>query len=169
MAQGKITSLDKMSSHLTKIEKSSREEADRAVAGMIVAKRPRPAVTLTKEERKIFNRFTKLNTSFTEADSTSLSLLATALYRYEEIKEAIQSLDVFDERNITLERRALAYDKAISQHMNALSIPLNQRYKLANDMAKVMIEEKKLQQMEQQNQPRTVNPLLAILEDDEDE
>lgn len=46
-----------------------------------------------------------------------------------------------------------------------LCIPLSQRFRLANDLAKVMIEEKKLAQMNAEG-IQTVNPVLALLEDD---
>ena len=49
--------------------------------------------------------------------------------------------------------------------MKQLCIPLNARLSLANDMAKVMIEEKKLAQMN--GEVKAVNPLLALLEDDD--
>ena len=52
--------------------------------------------------------------------------------------------------------------------MKQLCIPLSNRLSLANDMAKIMIEEKKLEQMQAESVP-TLNPLLALLEDDDDE
>jgi flagellar biosynthesis chaperone FliJ len=162
MAQGRITPVGLMTSKMSKLEKQVRTQME-AEVNYTTPKKPKPTVTLTKEERKLFNRFVKLNDSFTEADSTSLSLLTTALYRYEQIKEALSTMDIFDERNITMERRMLAYDKAISQHMTALSIPLTQRLRMSNDLAKVMIEEKKLEQMNGQAMPE-VNPALAILD-----
>lgn len=116
----------------------------------------------------MFNKFVKLNDNFTESDSTSLSLLVSSLYAYEELKQAIQDTDILDDSRGGLERRALAYDKALQQHMSALSISLSQRMKMMNDMAKTMIEEKKLEQMNQQN-IQAVNPLMALLEDDDDE
>ncbi|MEW4130419.1 hypothetical protein [Bacillus cereus group sp. BfR-BA-01399] len=55
------------------------------------------------------------------------------------------------------------FNKLINESMKQLCIPLNVRLSLANDMAKVMIEEKKLANMEAQNAP-AINPLLAVLE-----
>lgn len=155
--------LSTINKHLTKLEIASRTEAEAQVLN--VATKPKPIFDLNKTEKKLFNKYIKLNDSFTEADSTSLSLLVSSMYDYNEIREAIRNMDVLDERRIVLERRLMAYDKAITTHMVALSIPLTQRLRLANDMAKVMIEEKKLEQMSNDNKPQEVNPLLALLEE----
>ncbi|MFD4863668.1 hypothetical protein, partial [Streptomyces atratus] len=116
-------SVNTMSRKMSKLEIQARTETEAKVADMAPSK-PKPMSPLSKEQRKIFNRYVKLNDSFNEADSTSLTLLTRSMHRYMEIQEAIDTLDVADERNVQLERRALAYDKAISQHMTALSIPL---------------------------------------------
>lgn len=167
MAQGRITPLNQMTSHLTKTEIAVRKQIEAKVAQQPVTK-PKPIFDLNKTEKKLFNKYIKLNDSFTEADSTSLSLLVSSMYDYNEIREAIRNINVLDERRIVLERRLMAYDKAITSHMIALSIPLTQRLRLANDMAKVMIEEKKLEQMSNDNKAQEVNPLLALLEEDDE-
>ncbi|MDA2491341.1 hypothetical protein [Bacillus cereus] len=50
--------------------------------------------------------------------------------------------------------------------MTALCIPLSQRLRLSNEMAKLMIEEKKLEQMNGAV-VQEVNPLLTLLKDDD--
>jgi hypothetical protein len=127
-------------------------------------KKPKPVITLSKEEKKAFNRLAKLNDSFNEADSKSLTILTRSLYRYSLLNDVLNDLDPLDEQSASLERRIHAYDKAITTHMSLLNIPLTQRLRMANDMAKVMIEEKKLEQMENSAQPKEINPLLAVLE-----
>lgn len=44
-----------------------------------------------------------------------------------------------------------------------LCIPLNQRLKFSNDLSKIKVDQKKLEQMDQENQPQPENPLLALL------
>ncbi|MED3831932.1 hypothetical protein [Peribacillus frigoritolerans] len=164
MARGSITSISNSKSKVSKFERQARTEMEAKVANMAPSK-PKPMFSLSKEQRKIFNRYVKLNDTFNEADSTSLTLLTYSMYRYTLIHEYMNTLDVLDERNVQLERRALAFDKAINTHMSALSIPLTQRLRMSNDMAKAMIEEKKLEQMEKDNQPKEVNPILQLLAD----
>ncbi|MED1565334.1 hypothetical protein [Bacillus paramycoides] len=158
-------SVSQMTRKISKAEKQAREEMERKLVRNLQSK-PEAWLSMNKKELEVFNKLTKLNENFTEADSISLSMLASSLYNYEELSAAARELDIYDEARGSLERRTLAYDKAVQQHMAALSIPLSQRLRLSNEMAKLMIEEKKLANMEAQN-TQTINPLLALLEDDD--
>ncbi|MDA1660380.1 hypothetical protein PDK35_10430 [Bacillus cereus group sp. TH153LC] len=167
MAQGRITSVADMTGNMSKLERQVRTEEE-AKQKAVPRTKPKPVMVLNKVERKLFNKIVKLNDNFTEADSINLSMLVSSLYNYDELKQAIQELNVFDEDRGALERRSLAYDKTIQQHLSALSISLTQRMRMMNDLTKIKIEEKKLEQMNQQNN-QAVNPLMALLEDDDDE
>ncbi len=158
-------SVNQMSMKMSKLERETRATIEAELTAAPKTK-PKPVMILNKAEKKLFNKFVKLNDNFTEADSISLSMLTKSLYSYTELMMAAEELDIFDDARGSLERRALAYDKAVQQHMAALSISLTQRLRMANDMAKVMIEEKKLANMEAQNN-QAVNPLMALLEDDD--
>ncbi|USK33523.1 hypothetical protein LIT25_23955 [Bacillus sp. F19] len=162
-----VVSLENSKRNLSKAQITARQNAESQVAAMAPSK-PKPTLTLSKEEKKVFNRFIKLNDNFNEADSTSLSILTRSLYRYSALSNALNDLDPLDEQCVSLERRIHAYDKAVVTHMNLLCIPLSQRLRMANDMAKISIEEKKLEQMGA-NEMKQVNPLLSLLEEDEDE
>jgi hypothetical protein len=140
----------------------AKEEAETKVAALTNSK-PKATQPLSNAEKKIFRRIAKINDSFSEADSITLTQLSRALYRSQLVNEAMDDLDIMDERNMLLERRALSYDKAIQQHINALSLPLTSRLRMANDMAKVMIEERKLEQMKAP-ELKEINPLLGLLE-----
>ncbi|MBQ4867480.1 hypothetical protein IHQ11_13325 [Priestia megaterium] len=157
-------SVKQMTSNISKVERQAREEAEAKVVTNLKSK-PEPCfpTIFNNEKRAIFDRLSALNESFTEADSISLSMLTISLYRYNELYEALCTMGLLDERAASLEKRIHAYEKSITAHMNLLCIPLNQRLRLANDMAKIAIEEKKLEDMNNQ-QPQEVNPLLAILE-----
>ncbi|MBG9470142.1 hypothetical protein ABE55_27240 [Bacillus thuringiensis] len=163
MAQGRITSVADMTGNMSKMERQVRKEEE-AKQKAIPRTKPKPVMTLNRIEKKLFNKIVKLNDNFTEADSINLSMLVTSLHNYDELKQAIQELNVFDEDRGALERRALAYDKTIQQHLSALSISLTQRMRMMNDLTKIKIEEKKLEAMDNQNKPAEANPLLAILE-----
>lgn len=154
-------SVNQMSKNLTKAEISAREEAEEQV--VTNQTKPKPNKELSKVERKVFHKLKKYNDQFTEADSISLNMLSSYMIMWQELKDARDQLDILDERMPVVERRLLALDKVIKEHMTALCIPLNSRLKLANDMAKVMIEERKLEQMENENKPEQ-NPLMAVLE-----
>ncbi|MBY0196412.1 hypothetical protein H7U05_03720 [Priestia megaterium] len=157
-------SVSQMTRKISKAERKAREEAEAKVVTNLKSK-PEPCFPMifNDEKRAIFDRLSALNENFTEADSISLSMLTISLYRYNELYEVLRTMDVLDERAALLEKRIHAYEKSITAHMNLLCIPLNQRLRLANDMAKIAIEEKKLEDMNNQ-QPQEVNPLLALLE-----
>ncbi|MEH7031532.1 hypothetical protein V7054_05060 [Priestia megaterium] len=157
-------SVSQMTRKISKAERKAREEAEAKVVTNLKSE-PEPCFPMifNDEKRAIFDRLSALNENFTEADSISLSMLTISLYRYNELYEVLRTMDVLDERATSLEKRIHAYEKSITAHMNLLCIPLNQRLRLANDMARLAIEEKKLEQMNEQK-PQEVNPLLAILE-----
>lgn len=155
-------SVSEMTAKISKIEQKERENAEKYVQAMGKSK-PEPVIPMNDTELKIFEKYATLNDSFNEFDSTSLSLLVKSLFHYNEINQAIGELDVLDDRRPSLVRQLSTFEKSIQQHSAALSIPLTNRLRMANDMAKVAIEEKKLEQMNNQ-QPQEVNPLLAILE-----
>ncbi|MBD8109674.1 hypothetical protein [Priestia megaterium] len=155
-------SVNTVSKNLTKLEKKSREIAEKQVE-TVGNGTPEPVMPLNDSELTIFEKYVSLNDSFNAADSTALTLLVKSLYRYTEIDQAIGELDVMDENRPSLIRQVSTYDKAIQQHSAALSLSLTARLRMANDMAKVMIEEKKIANMEAP-QVQEVNPLLAVLE-----
>ncbi|QDZ83530.1 hypothetical protein [Priestia megaterium] len=167
MAKGHISTVDNLSRKISKDEKIARKQAENEVK-VIGIGQPEPVMALNDSELTIFEKYVSLNDSFNAADSTALTLLVKSLYRYTEIDQAIGELDVLDDRRAGLIRQASTYDKAVQQHSAALSIPLTSRLRMANDMAKVMVEEKKLASMEAEKK-QEVNPLLALLYDDDDE
>ncbi|MFE0564656.1 hypothetical protein ACFW1D_19425 [Priestia megaterium] len=162
MARGHISTVDNLSMKISKDEKIARKMAENEIKSIGIGT-PEPIMPLNDAEQKLFDKYVELNDSFNAADSTALTLLVNSMYVYTELMLAAKELPVTDEDRASLERRALAFDKAVQQHAASLSISLTSRLRMANDMAKVMIEEKKLANME--GQPvQEVNPLLAILE-----
>lgn len=159
-------SVNQMTSNISKDERRERQKAEKYVQAMGKSK-PEPVIPMNEAELIIFERYVALNDSFNEFDSTSLTLLVKSLYHYNEIDQAIEELDVLDDRRPSLIRQLSTFEKSIQQHAAALSIPLTNRLRMANDIAKVAIEEKKLEQMNNQ-QPQAVNPLWALLEDDDE-
>lgn len=154
-------SIQNMTAKVSKDERIEREKAEKRVQAMGKSK-PEPVTPMNEAELAIFNKYAQLNDNFNEFDSTALSLLVKSLYHYNEYAQVVNELDVLDERRVGLIRQMLAFDKTIQQHCAALSISLTSRLRMANDMAKVAIEEKKLEQMNSQ-QPQEVNPLYALL------
>lgn len=155
-------SVNQMTRKISKAERKAREEAEAKVVTNLQSK-PEPQGLLNESQQIIFDNIVKLNDSFTIADSISLTMLARAIHRYNVLNDVLGELDVLDEQAASLEKRIHAFDKSIIVHMNLLCIPLSQRLRLSNDMARLAIEEKKLEQMNEQK-PQEVNPLLAILE-----
>ncbi|WP_176520945.1 hypothetical protein [Bacillus cereus] len=68
-------------------------------------------------------------------------------------EDELAKLDMLDDSYERFLIRLEKFNKLINESMKQLCIPLNVRLSLANDMAKVMIEEKKLANMEAQNAP----------------
>lgn len=157
-------SVKEMSMKMSKAEIAAREKMEAEIVTNQTF--PKASTMLSKAEKKVFSKLKRYNDNFTEADSTSLNMLAQYIDIWNRLKEAHNALDITDERSADIEKRMTAIDKQIAQHMTALCIPLSQRLRLSNELAKVMIEQQKLEQM---NQAQTVNPLLAMLEDDDDE
>jgi len=162
MARGHISTVDNLSRKISKDEKIARKQAENEIKAVGIGT-PEPVMALNDSELTIFEKYVSLNDSFNAADSTALTLLVKSLYRYTEIDQAIGELDVLDDRRAGLIRQVSTYDKAVQQHSAALSLSLTARLRMANDMAKVMIEEKKLANMEAP-QVQEINPLLAVLE-----
>lgn len=155
-------SVKQMTRKISKAERKAREEAEAQVVTNLQSK-PEPQGRLNESQRIIFDNIVKLNDSFTIADSISLTMLVRAIYRYNILNDVLYKLDLLDEQAASLEKRIHAYDKSIMAHMNLLCIPLNQRLRLANDMARLAIEEKKLEEANNQ-QPIEENPLWKVLE-----
>lgn len=112
---------------------------------------PKIILPLSKDARKIFNRLKKRNEHFTEDDSASLTALAFALSEKGKSMELLQEHNPLSEEYRFLTKNISDYDKQAIQHMTALSIPLKDRLRLANEMTKIAIEERKLDAM---NQPQ---------------
>lgn len=152
--------------HLTKMEIFARETAEAAVVTNPTTPIPNAIVKGKKALRTIFDSFVGLNDHFTEADSVALNTLTVNYSLKMENERKLLTLDIMDEEYDKLLNRLDKLDKKINESMKQLCMPLNARLSLANDMAKVMIEEKKLASM---NAPQTVNPLMALLGDDDDD
>ncbi|PGY51516.1 hypothetical protein [Priestia megaterium] len=154
--------VNNMTSKLSKLERQERQKAEEMVLNDTKTP-PTPTGTLKEAQKVLFDRYSQLNDNFSESDSTSLTALTRSVYRQNVLIDRLEELDELDEQAAELERRIHAYERSIVQQMNLLCIPLNQRLRLANDVAKLAIEEKKLANMEAP-QVQEVNPLLAVLE-----
>lgn len=161
MAQEKL--LANTSRNLSKAQIAARQQAEELVVTNATAPKATEIVRASPAVRKIFNRVRKYNDHFTEADSIALSTLAYNLHLKHMNETELLALDVTDDEYDKYLNRLDKLDRKINDSMKQLCIPLNARLSLANDMAKVMIEEKKLQQMSNEAVP-AANPLLAVLE-----
>jgi len=158
-------SVNNMTRKISKEERKERQKAEEMVVNAVKTP-PKPVGNLKEAQKALFDDYVKLNDNFSESDSTSLTALARSVHRQNVLIERLEELDELDERALEIERRIHAYERSIVQQMNLLCIPLNQRLKLAHDVAKLAIEERKLANTEAENLP-TVNPLLALLEEDD--
>ncbi|MFS8185619.1 hypothetical protein ACMG4J_02520 [Rossellomorea marisflavi] len=153
--------------HLTKGEIEARKEAEAKIFSDDSKPRPNEIVQSNNEMMVIFNQLSNLNEYYTEADSISLNTLVFNLYLKFQNEQYMSSLDISDDNYERFIIRLEKFNKQINESMKQLCIPLSNRLSLANDMAKIMIEEKKLEKMKEQNK-QEVNPLLSLLEDDDE-
>lgn len=156
-----VKSINKMTRKVSKFEKETRANLEETIVKRGNSK-PKPWFPMNEKELEIFNNLVKLNDYFADADGISLSMLTKSLYRYELYSKKILELDIDDERCKRIEKNRRMAEQSIIQHMTMLCIPLSQRLRLSNDLSRLKVEQKKLEQMEDDNiQPE--NPLLALL------
>ncbi|WP_027956342.1 hypothetical protein [Halobacillus kuroshimensis] len=155
-------SVKQMSMKMSKDEISAREEAEAQVLTNNTKPKQNDIVKNNISMRKVFNQLKKFNEHFTEADSIPLNTLTFNIYIKQQNEDKLLELDVEDHEYERFLLRLDKIDKKIDTSMKQLCIPLNARLSLANDMAKVMIEERKLENIETEKKP--VNPLDAVLE-----
>ena len=165
MAQEKLLANSRR--NLSKAQRDARQKAE----DLVVTNATKPKMNeVTKSNsalRKLFNQLKKVNDHFTEADSISLNTLVFNLYMKVSHEQELTKLDMLDENYERFLIRIEKFSKMINESMKQLCIPLNARLSLANDMAKVMIEEKKLEQMNNQ-ETQKVNPLYQLLQEIDD-
>lgn len=166
MARGVRTSANQLKRKVSKAEKVAREQAETQVVTNATKPKMNEVVRKYPAMRKIFNQLKKLNEHYTEADSISLNTLAFYIWLKAMNEDELLKLTILDDNYERFLLRIEKINKQINESMKQLCIPLTARFSLANEMAKVMIEEQKLKQIEQQNAP-VINPLLALLEDDD--
>lgn len=161
MAQEKLLANSRR--NLSQAQRNARQEAEELVVTNATKPKMNEVVRASAPMKKLFNQLKKQNDHFTEADSVALNTLAFNLYMKTVHELRLTDMNVLDEDYERFLIRLEKFNKQINENMKQLCLPLNARLSLANDMAKVMIEEKKLAQMEGP-QMKEVNPLLAVLE-----
>ncbi|MEJ9232225.1 hypothetical protein LAV79_22770 [Peribacillus butanolivorans] len=149
--------------NLTKAQIEARQKAESLVVTNPSQPKQNAIIKSSPTLKKMFNQLKKLNDHFTEADSISLNTLTFNLHLKAMNEQKLFTLhiehDEYERYLVRLEK----IDKKINESMKQLCIPLNNRLSLANDMAKVMIEEKKLEQMNG-IKPQETNPLMTLLQ-----
>lgn len=151
--------------HSTRKMKKEDREMREEMEDKYVTDKTSPTIILplSKDARKIFNRLKKRNEHFTEDDSASLTALAFALSEKGKSMELLQEYKPLSDEYRFLTKNISDYDKQAIQHMTALSIPLKDRLRLANEMTKIAIEERKLEAM---NLPQEqINPHRLALDE----
>jgi PHD/YefM family antitoxin component YafN of YafNO toxin-antitoxin module len=161
MAQEKLLSQSRR--NLSKAQIAARQEAEDLIVTNATKPKANEIIKSIKPMLKLFNQLKKMNEHFTEADSIALNTLAYNMYLKHMNEQHLTTLHIIDDDYERFMIRIEKLNKQINESMKQLCIPLNSRLSLANDMAKVMIEEKKLEQMEKDSQPKEMNPALKIL------
>ncbi|MCC2419572.1 hypothetical protein OCD90_27615 [Bacillus pacificus] len=156
-----VKPINQVRQKISKADRAARQEAEVLVVTDVKTK-PKTVLAVSKLEKKLFGELSELNDNYAKVDSISLTMLSKNMYRMELLSERLEELDPMEERATDLEKRIQAFERSVTAHMKDLCIPLTQRLRMANDRAKVMIEEKKLEHILEQ-QPQDVNPLIDLL------
>ncbi|TKJ07539.1 hypothetical protein FC702_05265 [Bacillus cereus] len=144
-----------------------REEEEAKILGVDVPK-PKPAKYLDAEGKKEFAKFVKYHEHLSEADSEDLSQLCQYIVLYRKAVEPTHELDVLSDEYGKHLTNLLKLDKLISGYMVQLCLTYKERLRLANELAKLRIEEEKLKNINGQKQQQANNPLLELLKEIDD-
>lgn len=149
---------------LSKMARRIREEEEAKILGVDVPK-PKPAKYLDAEGKKEFAKFVKYHEHLSEADSEDLSQLCQYIVLYRKAVEPTHELDVLSDEYGKHLTNLLKLDKLISGYMVQLCLTYKERLRLANELAKLRIEEEKLKSINGQKQQQANNPLLDLLKE----
>ena len=146
--------------NLTKPERAARKVAE-AITNQKPAKPPESFYKLTKIELEIFEKVRDYNEYFSDGDSMALSDLARAFIQREKVFKKLKSFTPADLEYKEFMKAHRYWDEIIQHNMKLLAISLNDRYKLAYDMSKII----------QANMPKETetkeietDPVLQLLE-----
>ncbi|MCM2532171.1 hypothetical protein NDK43_06885 [Neobacillus pocheonensis] len=136
------TSIINQVRHNSKAQIEARQQAESQVVTNATKPLPNAIVKSNKAMKKLFKQLIALNDPFTEADGISLNTLTYNLHLKAQNEQKLLEFDIEDEQYERFLVRLEKIDKKINESMKQLCLPLTNRLSLANDMAKVMIEEK---------------------------
>ncbi|QBJ67106.1 hypothetical protein C3496_12315 [Bacillus anthracis] len=151
---------------LSKMARRIREEEEAKVMGVELPK-PQPANYLDFEGKKMFEKFVELHNHLSEADSEDLSQLCQYIVLHRKAVERIDELDILSGEYGKHLTQIVKLDKLINGYMVQLCLTYRERLRLANELAKLRIEEEKLKTMNGAQQQEE-NPLLDLLKEVEE-
>lgn len=155
--------VDQLTGNLSKPQIEAREMAQ----NLIVTNGTKPTMNNVVKNnpvmKKTFNKLKKLSDLFTDADSKDLNTMAYNLCLKEIQEEKLVAIDEsigMDENYDHILNRLEKLDKKIDTASKNLGLTLTQRLRISSDLAKVYLEQKRLDAMSQPQQQE--NPLLKI-------
>lgn len=162
-----IKAIDNQSRHNSKAQIEAREKAE----AKYVTNGTKPVMSEDVKSvpamKKVFNKMVKSHPHWTEDDSIPLNDLVYYLHLQIDHKKRLLNVDETDGFEDDFERiqlRLEKIDKKIDTALKRLLMPLDSRMTLAHNMAKIALEEKKIEQAMNQNQPKEINPVLELLQ-----
>lgn len=155
--------VDQLTGNLSKPQIEAREMAQ----NLIVTNGTKPTMNdIVKNNpvmKKTFNKLKKLSDLFTDADSKDLNTMTFNLYLKAEQERKLIAIDESIELNENYDHilnRLEKLDKKIDTASKNLGLTLTQRLRMSSDLAKLYLEQQKLDAMSQPQQQE--NPLLKI-------
>ncbi|MFU7590098.1 hypothetical protein ACMX9J_14335 [Priestia sp. RMT2NF4] len=147
---------------LSKMARRIREEEEAKVMGVKIGK-PEPAEYLDDEGKKHFQNFVTHHEHLSLSDSEDLSQLCQYLVFHRKAMDAMSELDILSDEYGKHLTQVMKLDKLVSGYMVQLCLTYKERLRLANELAKLRIEEEKMKVINKKNNPWEGNPLLEVL------
>ncbi|KAB7640283.1 hypothetical protein [Bacillus sp. B3-WWTP-C-10-D-3] len=156
--------VDQLTGNLSKPQIEAREMAQ----NLIVTNGTKPTMNdIVKNNpvmKKTFNKLKKLSDLFTDADSKDLNTMTFNLYLKAEQERKLIAIDESIELNENYDHilnRLEKLDKKIDTASKNLGLTLTQRLRMSSDLAKLYLEQQKLNATSQPQQQE--NPLMELL------
>lgn len=156
---------NEIAGNLSNDQRESKENAFAIVMNGYGTPKMNDRVKRIPAMKKLFNKIKKYSEYFSESDSDDLNTLVFNLYLKEQQEEKMLTIDESEQLDENYERILLRLDKIdkkIDTARKNLGLSMNARLRMANDLAKIMLEQKKIEKMGVQN--NTDDDTALILE-----
>ncbi|MED3552527.1 hypothetical protein [Cytobacillus praedii] len=156
--------------NLSNDQRESKENAFAVVMNGYGTPKMNERVKRIPAMKKLFNKIKKYSEYFTEDASDDINLLVVSLYQRDiqeeklfKVMENEEAHGALDDEYERIQLRLNKINKDIDTARKNLGLSMNAKLRMANDLAKIMLEQKKIENMSGNSQPKEVNPVEALM------